>query len=114
MAVLTDCCVFVLVLQTMAVCCTVFSCCCCCCCCCFCCGKCKPPEEDDHYQYVDPEDLEAQIKAETDGGESTLGRGHYGRGVGYGYESGGGGGDFGLMVGSLRENVWGTSRWARD
>ncbi|XP_029532528.1 dnaJ homolog subfamily C member 5-like isoform X2 [Oncorhynchus nerka] len=54
--------------KTMAVCCTVFSCCCCCCCCCFCCGKCKPPEEDDHYQYVDPEDLEAQIKAETDGG----------------------------------------------
>ncbi|XP_041716456.2 dnaJ homolog subfamily C member 5 isoform X1 [Coregonus clupeaformis] len=53
--------------KTMAVCCTVFSCCCCCCCCCFCCGKCKPPEEDDHYQYVDPEDLEAQIKAETDG-----------------------------------------------
>lgn len=57
----------------MAVCCTVFSCCCCCCCCCFCCGKCKPPEEDDHYQYVDPEDLEAQIKAETDRGETTLG-----------------------------------------
>ncbi|KAK6297441.1 hypothetical protein J4Q44_G00320240 [Coregonus suidteri] len=58
--------------KTMAVCCTVFSCCCCCCCCCFCCGKCKPPEEDDHYQYVDPEDLEAQIKAETDGGDTVI------------------------------------------
>uniref|UniRef100_A0A4W5PDM7 DnaJ (Hsp40) homolog, subfamily C, member 5 gamma a n=1 Tax=Hucho hucho TaxID=62062 RepID=A0A4W5PDM7_9TELE len=58
--------------KTMAVCCTVFSCCCCCCCCCFCCGKCKPPEEDDHYQYVDPEDLEAQIKAETDRGDTVI------------------------------------------
>ncbi|XP_016393058.1 dnaJ homolog subfamily C member 5-like isoform X3 [Sinocyclocheilus rhinocerous] len=54
--------------KAMVMCCAVFSCCCCCCCCCFCCGKCKPPEEDENYQYVDPEDLEAQIKAEQDGG----------------------------------------------
>lgn len=54
--------------KTFVVCCTLFSCCCCCCCCCFCCGKCKPPEDDENYQYVDPEDLEAQIKADQDGG----------------------------------------------
>ncbi|XP_059898067.1 dnaJ (Hsp40) homolog, subfamily C, member 5 gamma a isoform X2 [Gadus macrocephalus] len=53
--------------KSLVLCCTVFSCCCCCCCCCFCCGKCKPPEDDGNYQYVDPEDLEAQIKAEQDG-----------------------------------------------
>lgn len=56
--------------KSLVVGCTLFSCCCCCCCCCFCCGKCKPPEDDENYQYVDPEDLEAQIKAEQDGGES--------------------------------------------
>ncbi|CAL9691875.1 unnamed protein product [Knipowitschia caucasica] len=56
----------------LVVCCTLFSCCCCCCCCCFCCGKCKPPEDDESYQYVDPEDLEAQIKADQDGGGATI------------------------------------------
>ncbi|XP_060947643.1 dnaJ (Hsp40) homolog, subfamily C, member 5 gamma a isoform X1 [Limanda limanda] len=52
----------------LVLCCTLFTCCCCCCCCCFCCGKCKPPDDDENYQYVDPEDLEAQIKAEQDAG----------------------------------------------
>ncbi|KAM8847304.1 dnaJ (Hsp40) homolog, subfamily C, member 5 gamma a isoform X1 [Synchiropus splendidus] len=56
----------------LVVCCAVFSCCCCCCCCCFCCGKCKPPDDDESYQYVDPEDLEAQIRAEQDGGGHTV------------------------------------------
>ncbi|KAG7234666.1 hypothetical protein INR49_004129 [Caranx melampygus] len=56
-------------LQGLVLCCTLFTCCCCCCCCCFCCGKCKPPDDDENYHYVDPEDLEAQIKAEQDGGE---------------------------------------------
>lgn len=55
--------------QTLAVCCSFITCCCCCCCCCFCCGRCKPPEDEENYQYVDPEDLEAQIRAEQDGGE---------------------------------------------
>ncbi|XP_054617861.1 dnaJ (Hsp40) homolog, subfamily C, member 5 gamma a isoform X1 [Dunckerocampus dactyliophorus] len=50
--------------KTLVLCCTLFSCCCCCCCCCFCCGKCKPPDDEENYHYVDPEDLEAQIKAE--------------------------------------------------
>ncbi|XP_046877051.1 dnaJ (Hsp40) homolog, subfamily C, member 5 gamma a isoform X1 [Hypomesus transpacificus] len=58
--------------KSLVLCCTVFSCCCCCCCCCFCCGKCKPPEDDENYQYVDPEDLEAQIKAEQDGGDVVI------------------------------------------
>ncbi|KAJ8355797.1 hypothetical protein SKAU_G00185910 [Synaphobranchus kaupii] len=59
--------------KTLVLCCGLFTCCCCCCCCCFCCGKCKPPEEDENYQYVDPEDLEAQIKAEQDGaGDSVV------------------------------------------
>ncbi|KAG9347564.1 hypothetical protein JZ751_005132 [Albula glossodonta] len=34
--------------------------------------KCKPPEEDENYQYVDPEDLEAQIKAEQEGGDTVV------------------------------------------
>ncbi|KAG7280375.1 hypothetical protein CRUP_022203 [Coryphaenoides rupestris] len=34
--------------------------------------KCKPPEDDGNYQYVDPEDLEAQIKAEQDGGNTVI------------------------------------------
>ncbi|KAL7388246.1 hypothetical protein ABVT39_009922 [Epinephelus coioides] len=56
----------------LVLCCTMFTCCCCCCCCCFCCGKCKPPDDDENYQYVDPEDLEAQIKAEQDGGYTVI------------------------------------------
>uniref|UniRef100_H3CIN9 DnaJ (Hsp40) homolog, subfamily C, member 5 gamma a n=1 Tax=Tetraodon nigroviridis TaxID=99883 RepID=H3CIN9_TETNG len=36
--------------------------------CCTLFGKCKPPDDDDNYQYVDPEDLEAQIRAEQDDG----------------------------------------------
>ncbi|XP_058881752.1 dnaJ homolog subfamily C member 5-like isoform X1 [Acipenser ruthenus] len=49
-------------------CCGVFTCCgcCCCCCCCCCCGKCQTPV-DESYQYVDPDDLEAQINAEEEG-----------------------------------------------
>ncbi|XP_077409779.1 dnaJ (Hsp40) homolog, subfamily C, member 5 gamma a isoform X1 [Vanacampus margaritifer] len=58
--------------KALVLCCTLFSCCCCCCCCCFCCGRCKPPDEDDSYQYVDPEDLEAQIKAEQDNGNTVI------------------------------------------
>lgn len=58
--------------KSLVVCCTLFSCCCCCCCCCFCCGKCKPPEDEESYQYVDPEDLEAQIKADQDGGATII------------------------------------------
>ncbi|KAJ8399388.1 hypothetical protein AAFF_G00411000 [Aldrovandia affinis] len=53
--------------KTLFMCCSIFTCCCCCCCCFFCCGKCRPPEDEENYQYVDPEDLEAQIKAEHDG-----------------------------------------------
>uniref|UniRef100_A0A096M1F4 DnaJ (Hsp40) homolog, subfamily C, member 5 gamma a n=1 Tax=Poecilia formosa TaxID=48698 RepID=A0A096M1F4_POEFO len=34
----------------------------------FCKGKCKPPDDEENYQYVDPEDLEAQIRADQDGG----------------------------------------------
>lgn len=59
-------------LQGLVVCCTLFTCCCCCCCCCFCCGKCKPPDDDENYQYVNPEDLEAQIRAEQDEGKRLL------------------------------------------
>lgn len=56
----------------LVLCCTLFTCCCCCCCCCFCCGKCKPPDDDENYQYVNPEDLEAQIKADQDGGNTVI------------------------------------------
>uniref|UniRef100_A0A674A7J4 DnaJ (Hsp40) homolog, subfamily C, member 5 gamma b n=1 Tax=Salmo trutta TaxID=8032 RepID=A0A674A7J4_SALTR len=54
--------------KTLMVFCGIFTCCCCCCFCCFCCGKCKPPADEEHT-YVDPEDLEAQIRAEQDRGE---------------------------------------------
>ncbi|XP_070834608.1 dnaJ (Hsp40) homolog, subfamily C, member 5 gamma b isoform X3 [Chaetodon trifascialis] len=55
--------------KTLLVCCSIFTCCCCFCCCCFCCGKCKSSEEEDNFAYMDPEDLEAQIR-EQDAGES--------------------------------------------
>ncbi|KAJ7341431.1 hypothetical protein JRQ81_005517 [Phrynocephalus forsythii] len=58
--------------KPLMVCCSLITCCCCCCCCCFCCGKCHPPEEgDEAYKYVNPEDLEAQIRAE-DGGADAI------------------------------------------
>ncbi|XP_067336423.1 dnaJ (Hsp40) homolog, subfamily C, member 5 gamma b isoform X1 [Channa argus] len=47
--------------KALIACCTIFTCCCCFCCCCFCCGKCKPAEED-HFDYMNPEDLEAEIR----------------------------------------------------
>ncbi|XP_038607185.1 dnaJ homolog subfamily C member 5G [Tachyglossus aculeatus] len=49
----------------------LLTCCCCCCCCCFCCGRCRPPDDDEPYKHVDPEDLEAQIRAE-DGGADPM------------------------------------------
>ncbi|KAH0622977.1 hypothetical protein JD844_025931 [Phrynosoma platyrhinos] len=58
-------------LQPLMVCCSLLTCCCCCCCCCFCCGKCRPPEDEEAYKYVNPEDLEAQIRAE-DGGADAI------------------------------------------
>ncbi|KAG9336233.1 hypothetical protein JZ751_002580 [Albula glossodonta] len=56
--------------QGLVICCSIFSCCFCCFCCCCCCGKCKPPEEDEDYVYVDPEDLEAQIRQEQEAGSN--------------------------------------------
>ncbi|XP_069461591.1 dnaJ homolog subfamily C member 5G isoform X2 [Ambystoma mexicanum] len=53
--------------KSLLVCCTIITGCCCCCCCCFCCGRCKAPDEDESYKYVNPEDLEAQIRAEEQG-----------------------------------------------
>ncbi|XP_073413891.1 dnaJ homolog subfamily C member 5G isoform X1 [Dendrobates tinctorius] len=51
----------------LVICCGIITCCCCCCCCGCCCGRCKPPEEeDDSYKCMNPEDLEAQIRAEDD------------------------------------------------
>ncbi|XP_026161489.1 dnaJ (Hsp40) homolog, subfamily C, member 5 gamma b isoform X3 [Mastacembelus armatus] len=55
--------------KALVVCCSIFTCCCCFCCCCFCCGKCKSPEDSQHFDYVDPEDLEAEIR-EQDTGET--------------------------------------------
>lgn len=47
--------------KALVVCCSIFTCCCCFCCCCFCCGKCKAPEDED-FVYMDPDDLEAEIR----------------------------------------------------
>lgn len=56
--------------KALLVCIGVFTCCCCCCCCCFCCGKCKG-EDPENYDNIDPEDLEAQIRADQDRNEPT-------------------------------------------
>ncbi|XP_032875700.1 dnaJ homolog subfamily C member 5B [Amblyraja radiata] len=48
---------------------TCFYCCCLCCCCCNCCfGKCKPkpPGGEEYEYYVSSEDLEEQIRMDTD------------------------------------------------
>ncbi|XP_034530996.1 dnaJ (Hsp40) homolog, subfamily C, member 5 gamma b isoform X2 [Notolabrus celidotus] len=55
--------------KALVVCCGIFTCCCCFCCCCFCCGKCKSSEEEEHFAYMDPEDLEAEIR-DQDAGEN--------------------------------------------
>uniref|UniRef100_UPI00398F25C2 dnaJ (Hsp40) homolog, subfamily C, member 5 gamma a isoform X2 n=1 Tax=Pristiophorus japonicus TaxID=55135 RepID=UPI00398F25C2 len=54
--------------KTLVVCCGIVTGCCCCCCCFFCCGKCKPSGEMEDYDIINPEDLEAQIRAEQGGG----------------------------------------------
>ncbi|XP_072313726.1 dnaJ (Hsp40) homolog, subfamily C, member 5 gamma b [Eucyclogobius newberryi] len=46
----------------LVICCTLFTCCCCFCCCCFCCGKCSPKEEAEDFTYIDPEDLENELR----------------------------------------------------
>ncbi|KAM4542641.1 dnaJ (Hsp40) homolog, subfamily C, member 5 gamma b isoform 1-T2 [Odontesthes bonariensis] len=48
--------------KTLFLCCTICTCCCCFCCCCFCCGKCKTREDEENFVYMDPEDLEAEIR----------------------------------------------------
>ncbi|CAL8302420.1 unnamed protein product [Boreogadus saida] len=58
--------------KALLLCCGFFTCCCCCCCCFCCCGHCgKNMEGDGGDPYMDPEDLEAQIRAEQDAGENT-------------------------------------------
>ncbi|KAM7403508.1 hypothetical protein PAMA_004121 [Pampus argenteus] len=52
--------------KALVVCCSIFTCCCCLCCCCFCCGKCKTPEDQERF-YMDPEDLEAEIREQEEG-----------------------------------------------
>ncbi|XP_067840549.1 dnaJ (Hsp40) homolog, subfamily C, member 5 gamma a isoform X1 [Heptranchias perlo] len=53
--------------KALVVCCGIVTGCCCCCCCFFCCGKCKPSGEMEDYDVINPEDLEAQIRAEQGG-----------------------------------------------
>lgn len=55
----------------LVICCSIFTCCCCLCCCCFCCGKCKGPEEED-FVYVDPEDLEAELRENDEAGDPVI------------------------------------------
>ncbi|XP_042356415.1 dnaJ (Hsp40) homolog, subfamily C, member 5 gamma b isoform X2 [Plectropomus leopardus] len=57
--------------KALFVCCSIFTCCCCFCCCCFCCGKCKAPEDQENFPYMDPEDLEAEIR-EQDAGDHVI------------------------------------------
>uniref|UniRef100_A0A8C3AG79 DnaJ (Hsp40) homolog, subfamily C, member 5 gamma b n=1 Tax=Cyclopterus lumpus TaxID=8103 RepID=A0A8C3AG79_CYCLU len=53
--------------KALVVCCSIFTCCCCFCCCCFCCGKCKTAEDEANFAYMDPEDLEAEIREQDKG-----------------------------------------------
>ncbi|GAA6223257.1 dnaJ homolog subfamily C member 5-like isoform X1 [Lates japonicus] len=48
--------------KALMVCCGIFTCCCCFCCCCFCCGKMKSSEEEENFVYMDPDDLEAEMR----------------------------------------------------
>ncbi|XP_020483480.1 dnaJ (Hsp40) homolog, subfamily C, member 5 gamma b isoform X1 [Labrus bergylta] len=57
--------------KALVVCCGIFTCCCCFCCCCFCCGKCKSAEEE-HFAYMDPEDLEAEIREQDTAGDHVI------------------------------------------
>ncbi|XP_077395295.1 dnaJ (Hsp40) homolog, subfamily C, member 5 gamma b isoform X2 [Festucalex cinctus] len=58
--------------KALLVCCGIFTCCCCFFCCCFCCGKCKSSEEDEREFYVDPEDLEAEIREQEEGEDTPI------------------------------------------
>uniref|UniRef100_A0A6Q2XRV8 DnaJ homolog subfamily C member 5B n=1 Tax=Esox lucius TaxID=8010 RepID=A0A6Q2XRV8_ESOLU len=54
-----------------------YCCCCLCCCCNCCCGKLKPsPPGEGADSYVSPEDLEEEIRHETESGEENLSHGH--------------------------------------
>ncbi|KAL2098842.1 hypothetical protein ACEWY4_005322 [Coilia grayii] len=53
----------------------IFTCCCCCLCCCCCCGKCARAEEEEDFYNLNPEDLEAQIRAEQEADTSDSGDG---------------------------------------
>lgn len=50
----------------------IFTCCCCLCCCCFCCGKCAGSENEEHFQYMDPDELEAEMSEEQNRGNDTV------------------------------------------
>ncbi|XP_046903765.1 dnaJ (Hsp40) homolog, subfamily C, member 5 gamma b [Hypomesus transpacificus] len=59
--------------KTLMYCCCFFTGCCCCCCCCFCCFSCgrgNPNEED--FGNIDPDELEAQIRAEQERAGDTV------------------------------------------
>lgn len=55
----------------LVACCTIITCCCCCCCCFFCCGKCKA-EDEENFVYMDPEDLEAEIREQEAAGDHVI------------------------------------------
>lgn len=57
--------------KALVMCIGIFTCCCCCCCCCFCCGKCKS-EEEENFAYMDPEDLEAEIREQDAAGDHVI------------------------------------------
>ncbi|XP_074548298.1 dnaJ homolog subfamily C member 5-like isoform X1 [Halichoeres trimaculatus] len=58
--------------KALFVCCSIFTCCCCFCCCCFCCGKCKSAEEEEDFAYMNPEDLEAEIRDQDAAGDPVI------------------------------------------
>lgn len=57
--------------KTLMACCCIFTACCCCLCCCCCCGKCRPAEEEETF-YVNPEDLEAEIREQDAAGDHVI------------------------------------------
>ncbi|KAI7805048.1 dnaJ (Hsp40) homolog, subfamily C, member 5 gamma b [Triplophysa rosa] len=58
--------------KTLLVLAMIFTGCCCCFCCCFCCGKCGGSESEDHFEYMDPEELAAEMSEEQKRGNDTV------------------------------------------
>ncbi|XP_035467421.1 dnaJ homolog subfamily C member 5 isoform X3 [Scophthalmus maximus] len=58
--------------KALLVCGCLFTCCCCCCCCCFCCGRWRSSGDEDAAYYVDPDDLDGEIREHSAAGDHVI------------------------------------------